>query len=40
MLNKLKTHRYPRYFFLYAASYFAYGATLTGLGPYIPYLTN
>ena len=40
MLEKLKNHQNPSYFFLYAVTFFTYGTHITGLGPLIPYLSK
>ena len=39
MLDKFRNHKNLQYFLLYSAAYFAYGAHISGLGPFIPYLT-
>jgi hypothetical protein len=39
MFNKFTSNKNINYFLLYAAGYFAYGTHISGLGPFIPYLT-
>ena len=39
MLNNFTKHSHLSYFFLYAFSFVAYGACISGLGPFIPYLS-
>ena len=39
MLDNFKNHQHLNYFFLYAISFAAYGACISGLGPFIPYLS-
>jgi fucose permease len=39
MLAKFKTHKHIKYFFLYSISFLIYGACISGLGPFIPYLS-
>lgn len=36
---KFKEHKHLRYFFLYSISFLIYGASISGLGPFIPYLS-
>ena len=39
MFEKFRNHKNLKYFFLYCAGNFAYGTHISGLGPFIPYLT-
>lgn len=39
MLEKLQTHKHIKYFYLYAISFLIYGACISELGPFIPYLS-
>lgn len=38
MLQRFKHHKYLNYLYLYAVSFLIYGASISGIGPYIPYL--
>ena len=39
MLEIFKRNEHLDYFYLYAAVYLVFGAHISALGPYIPYLT-
>ena len=39
MEQRFDKHSHLSYFFLYAISFVAYGVHISGLGPFIPYLT-
>ena len=39
MLNKFRSNQHLYYFYLYALTFLGYGTHISGLGPFIPYLT-
>lgn len=39
MLDRFRSHKHLKHFILYSITFLTYGACISGLGPYIPYLS-